>query len=508
MARANGGRIMTENPDAAQPDIILIGAGIMSATLGTVLKQLEPSLDIMMLETLHDCALESSEGWNNAGTGHAANCELNYTPQRKDGSIDISEALEVNTEFDLSRQLWTFLVGKRAIPDPQAFIHACPHMSFVWGDENVIFLRKRYEEMSAHHCYHGMEYSDDHREIAQWVPLVMEGRDKEQTVAATRMITGSDVDYGALTHLLVSHLQEQPGFAVHYKHRVTDLKRRQDGRWEATVEDLATGDRQNVSARFVFDGAGGGALELLQKSDIPEGRGYGGFPVHGIWLRCDVDEVSARHQAKVYGKAAHGSPPMSVPHLDTRIIGGKRSLLFGPYAGFSTKFLKHGSYSDLFRSVELGNVLPMLAVARDDWQLSEYLIGQVLQTGAQQFATLTQFFPHAQRSQWREAVAGQRVQIIKPDPERTGVLEFGTELVTSADKSLVALLGASPGASTAAFIAVEVLEKCFDNELATGGWRDRLKAIIPTYGIDLKQDAAACSNIRAKTAAVLGLENI
>ena len=275
-----------------------------------------------------------------------------------------------------------------------------------------------------------------------------------------------------------------------------------------TVEDSQNGETASVSARFVFVGAGGGALELLEKSEIPEGHGYGGFPVSGIWLRCDVDEVSARHHAKVYGKAAHGSPPMSVPHLDTRIIGGKRSLLFGPYAGFSTKFLKHGSYSDLFRSIEPGNVLPMLAVARDDWQLSEYLIGQVLQTGAHQFEMLKQFFPRAQRHEWRQAVAGQRVQIIKPDPEHTGVLEFGTELVASADKSFVALLGASPGASTAAFITVQVLEKCFENELASGGWLERLKTIIPTYGIDLKQDADATRKIRAETAAVLRLENV
>jgi malate dehydrogenase (quinone) len=499
---------MIDNSKDTRPDILLIGAGIMSATLGSVLKALEPTLEIALFETLHDCALESSEGWNNAGTGHAANCELNYTPQRKDGTVDISEALEVNTEFDISRQLWSYLVSNGAIPDPRTFINPCPHMSLVWGDENVAFLRARYKEMSAHHCYHGMEYSEDHGKIGQWVPLVMEGRGKAQPLAATRMITGADVDYGALTHLLISHLQAQPGFSIHYKQRVVGLKRQQDGRWEATVEDVETGDTRNVSAKFVFVGAGGGALDLLQKSDIPEGRGYGGFPVHGIWLRCDVDAVSARHQAKVYGKAAHGSPPMSVPHLDTRIIGGKRSLLFGPYAGFSTKFLKHGSYSDLFRSVELGNILPMLAVARDDWQLSEYLIGQVMQTGAQQFATLKQFYPHAQRPEWREAVAGQRVQIIKPDPKATGVLEFGTELVASADKSLVALLGASPGASTAAFIAMEVLQKCFDNELATGGWLDRLKTIIPTYGVDLKKDAVACRNIRAKTAAVLKLENV
>jgi len=490
------------------PDVVLIGAGIMSATLGTLLKELDPTLDIVMFETLQDCAQESSEAWNNAGTGHAANCELNYTPQRSDGSVDISKALEVNTEFDLSRQLWSHLVARGAIPDPSAFIHPCPHMSFVWGDENVAFLRERFKEMSAHHCYHGMEYSEDHRQIAQWVPLVMEGRDKSQPIAATRMITGADVDYGALTHLLVGQLQAQPGFSVRYKHKVVELTRLDDGRWRVTVENIETGALSIVSARFVFVGAGGGALELLQKSGIPEGHGYGGFPVSGIWLRCDVDEVSARHHAKVYGKAAHGSPPMSVPHLDTRIIAGKRSLLFGPYAGFSTKFLKHGSYSDLFRSVKPGNVLPMLAVARDDWQLSEYLIGQVLQTGAHQFAMLEQFFPKAKRHQWREAVAGQRVQIIKPDAQHTGVLEFGTELVASADKSLIALLGASPGASTAAFIAVQVLEKCFSGELVTGGWLDRLKAIIPTYGIDLRQDAAACRDIRARTAKILKLDNV
>lgn len=490
------------------PDIVLIGAGIMSATLATVLKELDPSLTVAVYERLNDCGQESSQAWNNAGTGHAANCELNYTPQRADGSVDISKALDVNTEFDISRQLWSYLVKKGAIPDPRAFLHPCPHMSFVRGAENVAFLRERYRQMSAHHCYHGMEFTEDPAKIAEWAPLIMEGRKSTEAVAATRIITGTDVDYGALTHLLFAQLTGQSGFGIHYNRQVVGLNREEGGRWRILVEDTFDGTRQEVSAKFVFIGAGGASLDLLQMSQIPEGRGYGGFPVSGIWLRCDVDEVSERHHAKVYGKAASGSPPMSIPHLDTRIIAGRKSLLFGPYASFSSKFLKHGSLTDLFHSITHDNILPLLEVAKDNIDLTEYLIGQVLQSSSHQFSMLQEFFPQAKRGDWKEAVAGQRVQIIKPDSDRVGILEFGTELVPAADKSLVALLGASPGASTAAFIALRVLETCFCDKITEDAWLPSLKRMIPTYGIDLKVDADACRTSRAATAKVLRIENV
>lgn len=490
------------------PDIVLIGAGIMSATLGVFLKELEPSLEIAMFETLDDCALESSEAWNNAGTGHAANCEMNYTPERPDGTVDISRALQVNVEFDLSRQFWAYLVGKGAIADPRSFINPVPHMSFVRGEANVSFLARRFEAMSAHHCYHGMEYSEDQAKIADWAPLLMEERPGGEPVAATRIVTGTDVDFGALTRHLVSHLAEQSGFTVHYRHRIGDIRTGEDGRWRLRVKDVASGDETEVTTKFVFIGAGGGALPLLQKSGIAEGKGYGGFPVSGLWLRCDDPKVADRHHAKVYGKAATGSPPMSVPHLDARVIGGQRSLLFGPYAGFSSKFLKHGSLLDLFESIRPGNVKPMLSVARDNFDLTEYLVEQVLQSESHRLATLEEYYPGADAGGWRLQVAGQRVQIIKPDTARGGLLEFGTELIASADRSLVTLLGASPGASTAAFVAISVLQKCFPHQLASGPWLEKLRKIVPSYGVDLIEDAETTKRVRAETARVLRIEHV
>ena len=489
----------------AQIDIALVGAGVMSATLATLLKELNPALRIAIFESLDAPAEESSNAWNNAGTGHAALCELNYTSEKPDGTVDISRALKVNTEFDLSRQFWSYLVRSGAIPDPDVFIHPVAHVSFVHGESNVAFLRRRFAAMSAHHCFAGMEYSEDPAVLAEWMPLVMEGRDPNEAVAATRDMTGTDCDFGALTRALIKNLQTKPDVSVSYTHRVTDLTRAADGVWNLGVHDLATGVKKSFTAAFVFLGAGGGALPLLQKSGVPEGKGFAGFPVSGLWLRCDDPALADRHAAKVYGKPSMGAPPMSVPHLDSRVVDGKRSLLFGPYAGFSTKFLKKGSYADMFASIKPDNIGPLLAVGRDNFELTKYLVSQVLESPDGRFQSLKEYFPNAKASDWRLEVAGQRVQVIVPDKKKTGTLQFGTEVVTTADGSLAAVLGASPGASTSVSIMMGILQRAFKAQLPE--WTPKLTEMIPSYGKSIAGDAELCRTIRYDTAVTLHIRD-
>jgi malate dehydrogenase (quinone) len=493
-------------------DVLLVGGGVMSATLGTLLNKLDPSLQLTMVERLDLVAHESTDGWNNAGTGHAGYCELNYTPQNTEGEVEIDRALVINANFEVSLQLWTALIGSGDLPAPHNFINTTPHISFVWGEDNVNFLRKRWEKLSEHHLFTGMEYSEDHAVLRQWMPLVMEGRDANEKIAATRIPFGSDVDFGSLTRNLVSSLEEREEFELLLSHEVSELKKDSDGRWNVSLKNRVTGETQTINAGFVFLGAGGGALPLLQKSDIEESEGYGGFPVSGQWLVCKDEEAIKQHHAKVYGKAAIGAPPMSVPHLDTRIINGKPALLFGPFAGFTTKFLKAGSVLDLFKSVRGSNLLPMMNVGMKNMDLTKYLISEVMQSHEDRMNSLREYFPHAQSDNWTLADAGQRVQIIKKEGANGGKLEFGTELVAAKDGSLAALLGASPGASVAAQAMIEVIERCLAERLnarAQGAdWQARLKEWIPSYGESLIEDGELLNRTRAKTLRVLGLTAI
>lgn len=493
--------------ETERADYALIGAGIMSSTLAVLLKELDPDARVVILETLEEPALESSNAWNNAGTGHAALCELNYTPELQDGSVEISKALEVNGEFDLSRGFWTTLVKQGALASPGDFIHPVPHMSFVRGAEAASFLGRRYAALSAHHCYRGMEYTEDRAKLGDWAPLVMEGRDPSEIVAATRLVCGTDVDYGALTRLLLRHATSGGSVSLEVSSRVTGITRDRDAGWRLRVHDETSGAEREVVAPFVFIGAGGGALPLLQKAKLPEADGFAGFPVSGLWLRSDNAALAERHDAKVYGKAATGAPPMSVPHLDKRLIEGKPALLFGPYAGVTTKFTKHGSLLDLWKSIRLENIRPMLDVGAENFDLTLYLAGQVVQSEAHRFAVLREFFPRANPEDWVLMEAGQRVQIIERDRHRGGVLRFGTELVGDTEGTLVALLGASPGASTAVAIMVKLLERCFSAKL-DAGWRAKLRELIPSYGQPLSEDAALCRRVRSETAAALGLRDV
>lgn len=492
---------MTES--GYRTDVILIGAGIMSAHLGTLFKLLAPDWEITVFEKLDQPGEESSNEWNNAGTGHAALCELNYTVERADGTIDIQKAINVNQQFHVSRQFWSYLVQEKIIENPRDFIRPLPHMSLVHGAENVNFLKKRYETLIETPLFKDMEFSDDPDVIKQWIPLVMEGRTGNEPIAATKVDSGTDVNFGALTRKLFAFL-EKNGVDVRYKHIVKDIKRTGDGRWQLLVKNLVTGEVARHTANFVFIGAGGGALHLLQKSGIPEGKRIGGFPVSGLFMVCKNPDVVNKHHAKVYGKAKVGAPPMSVPHLDTRFIDNQKTLLFGPFAGFSPRFLKTGSMFDLLTSVKPHNILTMLAAGFKNMNLVTYLIQQVLLTKEQRMKELREFVPTARSEDWDLIVAGQRVQVIK-DTEKggKGTIQFGTEVVASQDGSIAALLGASPGASTVVHVMLEVLRRCFPQNMLE--WEDKIKEMIPSYGVSLMDHPELLEQVQQTTAETLKL---
>jgi malate dehydrogenase (quinone) len=488
------------------PKIVLIGAGIMSATLGVFIKQLMPDAQIDIYERLNKVGAESSDAWNNAGTGHSSFCELNYTPEKEDGSIDIEKALRIGSSFEVSKQFWAFLKETGMVSTKNPFINDIDHMSFVWGDANVSFLNKRYQALKSYPLFEDMKYSQDHDEIRNWIPLLMNGRDQSQNIAATRMEIGTDVNFGGITRGMIQYLQTCDGVEVHLGHEIQDLTKINNGQWQIAITDLNDDENLITVADFVFIGAGGGALPLLEKTDLDIAKGYGGFPVSGQWLRCNNKEVIDQHEAKVYGKAEEGSPPMSVPHLDTRIINGEKCLLFGPYAGFSTKFLKNGSYWDLPLSIEVHNIWPMLSAGVNNIDLTKYLIEQVMQSPEDRFAMLKKYYPEAVFEDWKLEIAGQRVQIIKKDKAEGGVLKFGTEIVADEDGSMAALIGASPGASTSVSIMLDVLKICFSNEFKSQNWIEKIKKMIPSFGESLITNRDLCLKTRERTTSILKLE--
>lgn len=492
---------MSNNPK--KTDIILIGAGIMSATLGVLLKELAPEWGIKVFEKLADAGEESSNVWNNAGTGHSALCELNYVSEKADGSIDTSKAIDINEQFQVSRQFWAHLVKNNLIRNPQDFIMPIPHLSLVQGEKDVAFLRKRFQALSCNPLFHGMEFSDDPEKLKEWIPLIMQDRLSEEPMAATKIDSGTDINFGNLTVMLLDHLKRN-NVEINYKHSVQDIKRTRDGSWKVKVHDLESGKTEYHTANFVFIGAGGASLHLLQKSVIPEGRRIGGFPISGLFMVCNNPEVIARHEAKVYGKAKLGAPPMSVPHLDTRFIENKKSLLFGPFAGFSPKFLKTGSMFDLVTSIKPDNLLTMLSAAAKNLALTKYLIEQLMLSKEQRMEALREFIPNAKSEDWDLVVAGQRVQVIK-DTEAggKGTLQFGTEVISAADGSIAALLGASPGASVAVHVMLELIKKSFPQQMKQ--WEPKIKKMIPSYGISLMENPELLHEIQTSTAEILGL---
>ncbi|CUU39978.1 MULTISPECIES: malate dehydrogenase (quinone) [Helicobacter] len=482
-------------------DIVLVGGGVMSFTLAAMIKELQPSAHISVYEMLEDVALESSMCWNNAGTGHQSFCELNYTPKKADGSIDITKAVSINQQYELSKEFWAYCVRVGILKEPKTFLNPVPHLSFV-VDDIVSFLKQRYETLKTCPLFSNMHYSEDRDQIKQWAPLLLEGRDDKQSIAVTYMEEGSDVNFGEIVRQFKDKLSQKDGFDVYVNHKVCDINK--DGNaWLLDVLDKQNGTKKQVKTKFVFLGAGGGSFPLLQKSGIPEGRGYGGFPVGGLWLVCKNRDIIDKHHAKIYGKASIGDPPMSVPHLDTRIINDKKELLFGPYAGFNTKFLKHGSFFDFPLSMRANNLLPMIQAGIDNVPLTVYLIKQILMLDRQRMKKLNVFIPAAEFKDWRAMFAGQRVQIIKKDANGRGSLQFGTEVITSQDGTLAALLGASPGASTVVNIMLQVLERCFGDKMNSSDWREKLTQMVPSYGRSMEENITRFNECRSKTAETL-----
>jgi len=485
------------DPAVAKSDVVLVGAGIMSATLGALLRRLQPDWSITLVERLDGAAGESSGSWNNSGTGHAGLCELFYTPQRADGSVDITKAVQVNEQFQVTRQFWAYAVANGMLTDVRTFLNPVPHVSFVQGTAHVDYLRRRYEALVANPLFAGTEFIDDVDEFARRLPLMAAGRALSEPVAITWAADGTDVDFGVLTTQLIGY-GVRSGTTALFGHEVRNLS--YDGAWTLRVRNRRTGENRKLKAKFVFVGAGGDALRLLQKAGITEVRGFGGFPVGGKFLRSGDPALAAGHRAKVYGMPAPGAPATTAPHLDARVINGKSWLLFGPFAGWSPKFLKQGRVSDLPRSIRPANVASMLHAGVSERKLVNYLISQLQQSPPARAEVLRQFVSSAVDSDWETVIAGQRVQVI-----RRGALDFDTTVLSGADGSIAGLLGASPGASTAVTAMLEVLRRCFAHRYPS--WLPTLQEMVPSLGTRLSGEPKLFEEVWSWGTKVLELDD-
>ena len=486
----------------ARTDVVLVGAGIMSATLGALLRRLQPDWSMTVVERLDAVAAESSNPWNNAGTGHSALCELNYTPQNSDGSIDITKAVRINEEFQVSRQFWAYAIENGILTD-RGFLNPIPHVSFVRGARRVDFLRRRQQALAGNPLFAGTEFIDDAQEFARRLPLMAAKRDFSEPTALNWAANGTDVDFGALSGQLIGFCVRNGATAL-FGHEVRNLTRESDGTWTLLIRNRRTGEKHRLNAKFVFVGAGGDALPLLQKSGIDEVKGFAGFPIGGRFLRAGSPALTAAHRAKVYGVPAPGAPPLGALHLDLRFVNGKSWLVFGPYAGWSPKFLKHGHFTDLPRSVKPDNVLSMLGVGVTELKLVNYLISQLRLSEPERMHELREFAPSAVDSDWELTVAGQRVQVIRRDRRKGGALDFSTTVVGAADGSIAGLLGGSPGASTAVAAMLDVLRRCFGSRYHS--WLPRLKEMVPSLGVELSREPALYDEVWSWSTKALQLE--
>src|SRR5699024_246037 len=409
--------------------VILVGAGIMSATLATLIKKLEPKWDITIFERNHEEGMESSNVWNNAGTGHEALCELNYTPIDREGNIEIEKALKIYNEFQVSKQFWSELVKEQHISKPNEFINSIPHVSFVHGNGNKKFLSNRFEVLKNLPAFANMEYTEDGETISNWSSLLMRDRIKTEHLAATKVNDGTDVNFGNLTEKMMGFLDKDPETTIQYNSEVITMKQNKDKQWEVKVQNKKLNTIEYHLADFLFIGGGGHSIPLLQKSKIRQSKHIGGFPISGEFLYCDNPTIVKQHHAKAYGKEPEGTPPMTVPHLDKRYIDGKEVLLFGPFAAFGPKFLKKGSNMDFFKHIKLNNIITLLSAGAKNIPLIKYSIQQILMSKEDKINELRKFVPSAEMDDWEVVVAGKRVQVIKDVSKfNRGVIHFGTEV--------------------------------------------------------------------------------